>query len=141
MPTELLVHAVSEGAMRIDAEADGHTVTMDYPLEPGAAVAGFTPLQLLLASLAGCSGNTLGLLLRRMKQPVRSVEIVVRGLRRDEHPTVITQIEIEFVVHGAGVEPEAVARALSQSEELLCPVWAMIKPGTPITPSFRVVAD
>jgi putative redox protein len=141
MSTELLVHAVNEGAMRIDAEAGGHTVTMDYPLEPGAVLAGFTPLQLLLASLAGCSGNTLALLLRRMKQPVRSIEVAVRGLRRDEHPTVITHIDIEFIVHGAGVEPATVARALTQSEEVLCPVWAMIKPATPITPSFRIVAD
>jgi putative redox protein len=141
MPTELFVHAVNEEAMRIEADAGRHTVCMDYPLEPDAETAGCTPLQLLLASLAGCSGSTLGLLLRRMKQPVHAVEVNAHGVRRDEHPTVITSIDLDFVVHGADVDPAAVSRALARAEEVLCPVWAMLRPTTPIASSFRIVAD
>jgi len=37
-----------------------------------------------------------------MGQPVRGIEVNARGQRRDEHPTVITEIALEFVVHGAG---------------------------------------
>ncbi len=140
MPSELNVHAVHEGGMRFTVSTGGHTVAIDYPLQPGDAGAGATPLQLLLASLAACSGNTLALVLNRMKQPLEGLEVNARGLRRDEHPTVVTEIALEFTVHGTGVSPEAVTKALVVAEDQLCPVWAMLKPCTPITASYRIVA-
>ena len=66
------------------------------------------------------------------------VTVRARGQRRSEHPTVFTEIALEFVVHGDLQEP-VVAEALEQSEARICPVWAMLKPGTPITSSFQVV--
>jgi uncharacterized OsmC-like protein len=63
------------------------------------------------------------------------------GLRRDEHPTVITEIALEFTVHGAGVESAAVEKALAISEEQMCPVWAMLKDGTPIIATYCVVEE
>jgi len=137
MPTELTVHAVHEGAMRITATARDHSVTMDYPAQPGSA--GPTPLEMLLASLAACSGNTLAALMRRAEQPFAGLEVTARGLRRDEHPTGFSEIALEFVVHGAGVDPTAVERALAQAEATICPAWAMLKPATEITATFRVV--
>jgi putative redox protein len=79
--------------------------------------------------------------LDRMKQPVSELEVEVRGLRRDEHPTVFTELNVEVVVSGAGVDPDAVSRALEQCEMHVAPVWAMLKAGTPITSSFRIVED
>ena len=111
---------------------------------PGAEsekLAGLTPLRMLLASLAACSGNTLAVLLRKMRQPVGDVEVDARGLRREEHPTVIAEIALEFTVHGAGVEPAAVEKALAISDEQVCPVWAMLKGGTPTASTYRIVED
>jgi len=138
MPSELLIHAVHRGGMRVEAGDGVHTVSMDYPLQAGNA--GLTPLQLLLASLAACSANSLIALLRRSDQQVRGLEVNARGLRRDEHPTVITEITLEFVVRG-GVEAAAVERALTLSEETICPVWNMLKNGTQIATSFRIVEE
>ena len=143
MPTQLVIHAVNRGGMVVTAGDGRHPVTMDYPL-PGAEgeeLAGLTPLRMLLASLAACSGNALAALLRKMRQPVAEVEVDARGLRRDEHPTVITEISLLFTVHGAGVEPSAVEKALAISEEQICPVWAMLKRGTRIASSYRIVGD
>ena len=139
MPSELTVCAVHKGGMRFTATVDKHSVAIDYPLQPDQEVTGPTPLQLLLASLAACAGSTLALVLRRMQQPFEALEVHTRGHRRDEHPTVITDIELEFVIAGSGVDDSAVERALKVAEEQLCPVWAMLKPGTPITPTFRIV--
>ena len=140
MTTELTVHAVHAGGMRINARAGAHAVTMDYPRQPGEPVAGFTPLQLLLASLAGCSANTLALLLRRAEQPFTGLEVHARGQRREEHPTVLTEIVLEFAIHGAGVNPAVVERSLSVAEERICPVWSMLKDGTPISATYRIIA-
>jgi len=140
MPTELVVRAVREGGMRFAATAGEHAVTLDYPLRPGETGAGPTPLQMILASLAACSGSTVALVLERMRQPLGGLEVEARGLRSDEHPTVLTEIALEFVLRGSGLDPEAVQRALTAAENQLCPVWVMLKAGTPITASFRVVA-
>jgi len=95
---------------------------------------------MLMTSLAVCAGSTLGLLLERMKQPVTGLVVEARGRRRDEHPTVLTEISLEFEISGEGTAPEKVAQALKIAEEQLCPVWAMLKSGTEITTSFRVEA-
>lgn len=142
MPTQAQVHAVHEGGMRISAGDGEHTITMDYPI-PGAdaELAGLTPLRTLLASLAGCSGNALAVLLAKMRQPVSGIEVDACAVRRDEHPTVYTEIALEFTVRGEGVDPAAVERAVALADEQICPVWAMLKPGTPITATCRVLDD
>jgi putative redox protein len=141
MPSELTVHAVQQGPMEFALSDGEHQVTIDYPL-PGSDgdLKGMTPLRLLLASLAGCSGSSVAVLLRRDKQPVERVEVTARGQRRDEHPTVITEIDLAFEVHG-DVDPARVEHALRLSEAQICPVWAMLKAGTPVSSSFTVVAS
>lgn len=78
-------------------------------------------------------------LLRMMEQPVQGLEVKACGQRRDEHPTIFTSIGLEFVVHGADIDPALVARAMALSEERYGPVWAMLKAGTKITSSFRIM--
>jgi putative redox protein len=139
MQTEISVVATYLGGMKVEATADGHAVLMDYPVPPSREAAeGFTPLQLLLASLAGCAGNVIPLLLRRMKQPLSGLQIRTRGLRRSEHPTVITEIDVEFIVKGSGLDPATVANAIREADEHLCPVWAMLRPGTTIRTSHKI---
>jgi putative redox protein len=137
MPTELVINADYQGGMKVAAGDGEHTVTMDYPLEPDQAVAGLTPLKLLLASLAGCIGNTVPMLLAKRGQPVRALEVKATGHRRDEHPTVFTTIDVEFVLHG-DLDPEIVEHCIAVADEKLCPVWAMIRPGTPIVTTYRI---
>jgi putative redox protein len=88
MTTELSVHAVHQGGMRVLAGTSSHKVLMDYPLQAGETGKGLTPLQMLLASLAACAANSVALLLKRMNQPVVGLEVDAHGLRRQEHPTV-----------------------------------------------------
>jgi putative redox protein len=140
MPTELSVRATQEEGMRFSTTARGHTVITDYPLQAGEAGAGMRSLELLLASLASCAGGSMVVVLRKLQQPAQRVEVNVRASRRDEHPTLLTDIAMEFVVYGTGLDPKVVARALAQSEEQICPVWAMLKSGTRITSSLRLVA-
>ncbi len=138
MPTELSAHAVHEGGMCFSATAGTHTVRLDYPFTPDKAGAGPTPLQMLLASLAACSGSTVVLVLGRMKQEIAGLEVTARGSRRDEHPTVLTEITLEFILRGVQVDAVKVAQAIKVAEEQLCPVWTMLKAATPITASFRI---
>ncbi|HNX50241.1 MAG TPA: OsmC family protein [Thermoanaerobaculaceae bacterium] len=134
---EYMAEAVQEDGMRFVVSTGPHSLTTDYPLDPHASGAGPRPLQLLLGSLASCAGGSLIALLRRAGQPIEGLRVKARGQRRAEHPTVFTEIALEFVVRGS-VDPAVVAGAIEQSEAHICPVWAMLKPTTPISSSFRI---
>lgn len=136
--TELTVHAVHEGGMRVRVN-DGHFHTlMDYPLSMTETTVGPTPLTMLLASLAACSANSVMAVLKKMQQPVSQFEVEAHATRSTIHPTVLLDISLEFIIKGEGVDPAAVARALQLSEERLCPVWNMLKGSTPIKASFKL---
>jgi putative redox protein len=75
--------------------------------------------------------------LKKMQQPVTGMEVEARAARRTEHPTVLSDISLEFVVEG-NVDPAAMGRALQLSEERLCPVWNMLKSSTSIKADFRL---
>lgn len=138
MKTELAVRAVHEGGMRVSASNGTFDLVMDYPMEPGETAAGPTPLTVLLESLAACSVNSMMVVLKKMQQPIAGLEVEVRALRRVEHPTVLTEISLEFAVRGEGVDPAAVTHALKLSEKRLCPVWNMLKTSTAIKARFHM---
>jgi len=99
---------------------------------------GIKPMELLLMSLASCSAQTVISLLQKMKQNVRGFVVKAEGARRAEHPTVFTEIRLEYEVEGASLSAEAVEKAIRLSEEKYCPVWAMLKPGVKISFSYKL---
>jgi putative redox protein len=135
--SEYMVQAVHQDGMHFVSSIGEHSLSMDYPVTPGEAGAGPRPLEMLLASLASCAGGTVVALLRRAGQPVKGLTVNAHGSRRSEHPTVFTEIGLEFVLYG-DVDASAAARALEQAEARVCPVWAMLKPATSIRSSFRI---
>jgi putative redox protein len=95
---------------------------------------GFTSLELLLVSLASCSGHTIQFLLGKMGKPVEKLEVKVVGKRRmDEHPTVVTNVHLKYEVKGDRLDQAAVEKAIRMAEEKYCPVWAMIRNNVTVT--------
>ena len=134
--TDLCVRAVQLGEMRVDVRVHDQILKMDYPAVSGKDP---TPLEMLLASLSACAANTLRLVLcRKMCVPVESREVEARAERRTEHPTVLTAIELVYHLRGEGLAAEMVDRAVRVAEDQLCPVLAMLRPGTVISSSWRV---
>jgi putative redox protein len=138
MPSEIRVETVHQGGMKFTTTARGHAVTTDYPIRPGDA--GMTPLELILAALASCAGSAVAVLLRKAEQPFQALSVETRGLRRDEHPTLLTEITLEYAIAGTPIDRAAVERAIALAEEKLCPVWALLEPGTKLTSSLRMVS-
>jgi putative redox protein len=133
MRTDLWARAVHQGAMRVDVRVREHVLAMDYPAGTGRNP---TPLEVLLASLAGCAANTLRLVLSKMGARVDSLEVEARAERRTEHPTILTEIELVYHLGGGALDPELVDRALRVAEDQLCPVLAMLRPGPHIRSSW-----
>lgn len=134
MRTDLCVRAVHHGDMRVDVHVREHVLAMDYPAEAGRNP---TPLEGLMASLVACAANTLALVLsRKMGLRLDSLEVEARAERRGEHPTVLTEIELVYHLGGADLDAQMVDRALRIAEDQLCPVLAMLRPGTEIRSSW-----
>jgi putative redox protein len=140
MPSEIITEVAHHGEMRFEGKSrSGRTVDLDFA-PPGEPVEGYTPLELLLASLAACSGQVTAGLLKRMGQEIAGFRVVARGVKKDVHPTVLTSVVLEFEFTGGRLEPASVERALALSEERYCPVWAMLKASVPIKAEYRLLA-
>ncbi len=119
----------------------GHTLIMDADNEAGGKNAGFRPMELLLVGFGGCSGMDVISILRKKRQPVKGLEINVKGEKRDSFPRVYKEVHIEYVVKGKGVEKEAVERAIALSLEKYCSVGATLAGTGTITHSYRIVEE
>ena len=141
MSTELSARVVLQDNLHfVGSDVSGYTVDLDATAAAGGGK-GLTPMELLLISLASCSAMDVIGILRKKRQPVEGMEVRAQGQRTAEHPTVFTSINLEYLVHGAGVDPVAVARAIELSREHYCPVWAMLGKSMEITSSFRILHD
>lgn len=115
-------------------------VVFDYnpPLGDGQ---GYTGLEMLLMSLAACSGTSVVALLRKMGKTVSGFKVIARGIRRDEHPTSFEKIFLLFMVNSENTEDADMQKAIRLSEETVCPVWAMVKGNVEIITEHRIIAS
>lgn len=128
-----------EGMSFEGTASSGHTITLDASAEHGGRNAGFRPMELLLVGLAGCTAMDVISILRKKRQDVTSFEVRVEGQRAEEHPRLYTDISIEYLVRGQGVDPRAVERAIELSETKYCSALAMLEAVAQITTSYRIV--
>lgn len=119
----------------------GHSLIMDADDEVGGKNAGFRPMEMLLVGFGGCSGMDVISLLRKKRQPVSGLEVIVKGEKTDDYPKTYKKIHIEYVVKGKGVEKEAVERSIELSLDKYCSVGATLAKAGTIAHSFRIVNE
>ncbi|HDT13759.1 MAG TPA: OsmC family peroxiredoxin [Candidatus Aminicenantes bacterium] len=140
MSKELRTEIVFKDGMKFDGISNraGVSVALDFADEEGA-IEGFAPLELLLVSLAGCSGQVTVGLLKRMGQEVKDLTIHAKGTKREIHPKVLTSIELEFEFRGGKLDGAAVEKAIGLSEDRYCPVWAMLKEAAQLKATYKLL--
>jgi len=119
--------------VKFDIEsASGHTVSIDEPPIFGDDAA-MRPTEMLLAALGGCTGLNAVLLLKKFKQPVKSLEVEVEGEQEKEWPRRFTKIDITFVIGWDGKHDNAqVDQALDLACNRYCPIHATLSHGVEI---------
>jgi putative redox protein len=114
----------------------GGTATMDATPEHGGR--GPSPMETLLAALAGCTAMDVVSILEKMRAPLEGLEVRVSGERAETHPRVFTRITVEYVLTGAGLAAEQVERAVDLSQTRYCSVSAMLRRAADLTYSWRI---
>ena len=119
----------------------GHTVTIDAPERDGEQFDGFMPGEMLLTSLAGCSGIDVVDILLRQRQDVTGVDIKVLGAQQPEAPWTWENVHLDYTVTGRGLDARKVERAIHLSETKYCSVGATIGGRCEITSAFEIVEE
>lgn len=132
------VARLQEG-MRFAVESGtGHMVMLDEQYE-GVPSAGFSPMEMLLIGLAGCTGISVLSILRKKRQAVSGYELRVHGVRATEHPKVFVEIAVEHIIMGHAIQPQAIARAIELSETRYCGAEAMLGKTAKLVHAYRIV--
>lgn len=104
----------------------------------------FTPVEMLLAAIAGCSAVDVELITRK-RAPAESFSVTASGEKvRDEQGNHLADLRLVFdVVFPAGEAGDAargvMPRSLDQTRDRLCSVGRTVQIGTPI--DYRLAGD
>jgi putative redox protein len=119
--------------VKFDVEsASGHTAEVDEPPVFGDDD-GMRPTEMLLGALGSCTGLNAVLLLKKFKQPLKSLEVRVEGEQEKEWPRAFIKIEVTFVLGWDGQhDNEKVDSALDMACNRYCPIHATLSRGVKI---------
>jgi putative redox protein len=115
---------------------DGRRVELNSAERIGQA---FTPMELFLVSLGGCTAMDIQWIMSRQRQKLDRLEVSVHGTRREEDPRYYENIEVEYVLTGPNLKKEAVERAVRLSQEKYCSVRAMLNDSVKIRVAYTIV--
>lgn len=105
----------------------GFSVVMDTKKESGGDNSAVRPTELLAMSVGGCTAMDVISILKKKRQNVTGLDVVVHADRAMDHPRKFLAMTIEYIVTGRNVDPEAVERAVQLSEDKYCSVINTLK--------------
>jgi uncharacterized OsmC-like protein len=102
----------------------------------------FSPVELLLAAIGGCTAIDVDLVTSRRAEPSRFVVTVTGDKIRDAGGNRMENLLVEFAVtfpEGAGGDAarEALPRSVTMSHDRLCTVSRTVELGTPVATEIR----
>jgi putative redox protein len=127
-----------QGVTVVARGASNHWVAMDGTPEFDGSGAASTPKELVLMALAGCTASDVIPILKKKRVPLRNLEIKVSGVERDEHPKIFTEIHVEYIFYGEGLNPADLERAIELSKTKYCSVSAILSASAKLTHSYRI---
>jgi putative redox protein len=77
-------------------------------------------------------------ILKKKRVPLQGFEMYLAAEEAEEHPKVFTDIHVEYVFFGDGINSADVERAIELSTTKYCSVSAMLVPKVKITHSYRI---
>ena len=101
---------------------------------------GISPMQLILVGLAGCTSMDVAYLLKKMRNEIESMEVVVESERAPEHPKVYTHIRLHMKVQG-NVKEQDLKKAMDLSKDRYCSAGAMLEKTAKIVYTYEIIDD
>ncbi len=124
--------------MLFDANVSGHHVMMDAVPAVGGEDKGSRPKELMLASLAGCTGMDVVSILKKMRVPFTGLDIRVEADMTEEHPKHYSRMHIIFSFTGDNLQEDQLKKAIDLSQDRYCGVAYVYKKAMEITYEIRI---
>jgi len=119
-------------------DTSGHTVVYYSSDE---VMLGISPMRALLTSLGACTGMDIVAILKKRKQKLVSLKMMLSGERpRYGLPKPWTAVHIKYVLQGDHLDRKYVEDAIKDSTEKFCSVGATLTPTAKITHSYEIVS-
>jgi putative redox protein len=132
------VKTIWKGNMAFDSEVSGHHILMDASASFGGSDQGPRPKDLMLSSLAGCTGMDVVSLLEKMRVEVKDFQIFVEAELTEEHPIHYSKMHLIYEFHGNNLPIDKLQKAIELSQEKYCGVSYMYKKAFELTYEIKV---
>ncbi len=117
----------------------GGKIRMDANATIGGLEGGLSPMQLLLAGIAGCSVVDIMQILKKQRQDVKDLTIEVNGDKQSVGTySEFKTIDLKFIFKGE-LEPKKVEKAIELSINKYCSVSKALEKSSEISYSFEVL--
>ena len=117
---------------------EGGKIRMDGSTSIGGLEGGFSPMQLLLAGIGGCSAIDIIGILQKQQQDLKGLHVEVDGDRQKQDTfSEFTTIHLNFIFSG-DLEPQKVERAIGLSLDKYCSVSKALEKTSEITHSYEI---
>ena len=129
-----------KGKLAFEAETEsGHRILLDAKPRVGGEDKGPRPMEVLLVSLAGCTGMDVASILAKKRVNLESLEVKVNADQAAEHPKYFTKIDLEFNIQGHDIREEDVKRAIDLSKDKYCSASVMLREKADISYRWNIV--
>jgi putative redox protein len=116
----------------------GHHLLFDDKPESGGENRGPTPMESVLAALAGCTGMDVAHILAKKRINLRRFGITVDAERAAEHPKCFTKVALRYDFEGKGIREADVKQAIELSMSKYCSVSAMLQDRVEISYQWKI---
>jgi putative redox protein len=129
------------GKTAFEGEITGHRIITDARPESGGESRGYSPKQLMLMALAGCTGIDVASIVTKMKLELHDLRITVEGDVTPDHPKHYESMHIIFEFTGKDLPLDKLQKAVSLSEDKYCGVMAVYKKAIKMSSEIRIIED
>ncbi|UCB52120.1 MAG: OsmC family protein [Candidatus Zixiibacteriota bacterium] len=128
-----------KGKLAFQGETEsGHRLVFDVKPESGGENRGPTPMETLLAALAGCTGMDVAHILAKKRINLKRFGITVDAERAAEHPKYFTKVALTYDFEGKGIREADVKQAIELSVNKYCSVSAMLQDRVEISYRWKI---
>ncbi|NQY05158.1 MAG: OsmC family protein [Flavobacteriaceae bacterium] len=122
-----IVKTVWKGDMTFESTNPGGMIVMDASKDIGGNDNGLRPKAMMLASLAGCSGIDIAMLVKKMRVKLDTFDIDITGELTEEHPRYYDKVVVDYNFYGNELDQTKIKRIVDLSVEKYCGVMEMFR--------------
>lgn len=100
---------------------------------------GFRPFQLLVSSVAVCSGGVLRNILEKMRMPASQISIEVKEVKRNaDEANKLEKIHLHFIIEGENLLDDKMPKAFSLTHKN-CSMIQSVSPAIEVVETYEIV--